>query len=103
MRLLVVIPTGISEQVWVAEVWPALLDMASWPGLLVVLAVPLVSWFGRGLRDWQEHLKMKMILRDAVAGTVVVSQRRHRRSSSTLLVRVGGDDAAPALVEGRTR
>jgi hypothetical protein len=87
----------------VAQMWPALLDTASWPGLLVVLALPLVSWFSRGVRDWQEHLKVKMILRNAAIGTVVVSQTRHRRSSSTLVVRVGRDDAVSAFVEGRER
>jgi hypothetical protein len=98
-----VIPTGIPEQGWAGQVWPILVAVASWSGLLVVLAVPLVSWLDRGMRAWREHLKVRMILRDAAAGTVVVSQTRRRRSSSTLIVRVGGDDPVPALVERQTR
>lgn len=84
--------------------WPILLDVTSWSGLLVVLAMPLVQWLDGGAQTWQEHLKVRMILRDAVAGTVVVSQTRRRRSSSILIVRVGSgsDDPVPALVERRT-
>lgn len=103
LRLLVVMLTGIFDQVSVAQVWAPLLDMTWCPGLFVVLAVPFVSWLGKSLRAWQEHLKVKMILRNACVGTVVVSQTRCRWSSSTLVVRQGGAHvpAVPALVEGR--
>src|SRR4051794_22011623 len=48
VRLPVVIPTGTPAQEWVGQVWPVLVDVASWPGLLIVLAVPLVSWLDKG-------------------------------------------------------
>ena len=80
---------GVATQTWSSLPWSALPDMMSWPGLLIGIGAPLMLWVGRCVRDWQEHLKVRMILRNAPKGSVIASQTRDSRSVSTLVIWIG--------------
>lgn len=84
---------------WLAEpgwsnVWLAL---STWPGLLAVTVAAALSGARRSLSAWQEHLKVRMILREAPAGTVVATQTRRGRAVSTVVVQVSSREDGNAL------
>lgn len=96
----------LTEPGWV-KVWLTLSDSVSWQWLIAVVLAAALSGARRSISDWQEHLKVRMILREAPTGTVVATQTRRGRAVSTVVVQVGDGGGAqvafPRLPDRRAR
>jgi hypothetical protein len=88
------------------SVWLSPSDVTWWPELLMMAVVAVLSGARWVLRDWQEHLKVQMILREAPRGTIVATQSRRGRAATTVVVQVGHLDGASVtrpLPDGRAK